>query len=58
MRALPVAKNGLPSMIDGVVSSPISRMTKSAGSINFPTFTNTFSTTPKGNLMALSASDA
>ena len=46
--AFPVAKKGLPSMMRTESSSSMSKMTKSAGRMNLPTFSRTFSIIPRG----------
>ena len=46
--ALPVARNGLPSIMGISLSSSISNTMKSAGKINLSTFTSTYSITPRG----------
>ncbi|MED6142381.1 hypothetical protein PIB30_113191, partial [Stylosanthes scabra] len=46
IRALEVARKGLPKIKAAFGSSSMSKITKSTGKKNFPTFTNTFSTIP------------
>ncbi|MED6126710.1 hypothetical protein PIB30_080986, partial [Stylosanthes scabra] len=55
IRALEVARKGLPKIKGAPGSSSMSRITKSIGKKNFPTFTNIFSTIPCACLTVLSA---
>ena len=48
IKALPIAKNGLLSMMGISLSSSISRMMNSTKKINLSTFNNTSSTMPRG----------
>src|ERR1044072_5468901 len=55
IKALPVARKGLPKMRGTLVYSSISNTTKSTGNINLSTLTSTSSIIPYGLLMDLSA---
>ena len=55
IKALAVAKNGLPKIRGTYWSSSISKTTKSTGKINLSTLTSTSSKTPLGYAMDLSA---
>ena len=54
IKAVPVARKGLPNSRGTYVSSSIFITTKSTGKINFPTLTSTSSRTPSGYAMDLS----
>ena len=55
IKAIPVAKKGLPNNKGTWVSSSICMTTKSTGKMNFPTLTSTSSRMPSGYAIDLSA---
>jgi hypothetical protein len=57
INALAVRKKGRPKMSGTLLTASISRLTKSMGKTNLSTFTNKFSTIPRGRFTDLSAND-